>query len=158
MKPDSFFPALPDRNCPCSHKLNRRRILHDLSRWGSEGGRDEGAWSACERERLGKVENKVLKHTWTCSEMGGVHFFLPLPQGPKMHWHGTTEKPLIPVTEGRERDFLVWTPVEGKTDGIRGNSWLESYPAGARILGTRKERSAPLPSRIPGHLLSPDVF
>lgn len=82
-----------------------------------------------------------------------------------MHWHGTTEKPLIPVTEGRERDFLVlsrspsvWTPVEGKADGIRGNSWLESYPAGARILGTREERSAPLPSRIPGHLLSPDVF
>lgn len=71
--------------------------------------------------------------------------FLLLPQGPKMHWHSTREKPLIPVTEGREGDVLllscppsVRTPVEGKVDGIRGNSWLESYPAGARIPGTRK--------------------
>lgn len=97
--------------------------------------------------------------------MGGVLCFLLLPQGPKMHWHGTAEKPLIPVTEGREQDFLVLScmpsigdPHGRKADGIRGNSWLESHPAGAHIPGTREERSAPLLSRIPGLLLSPDVF
>lgn len=83
MKPNSFFPALPDRNCPCRHELNRRRILHDLSCWGSEGGRDKGGWSAWEQEQLGKVENKAIKHTWTCSEMGGVHFFYRCPRAPK---------------------------------------------------------------------------
>lgn len=75
-----------------------------------------------------------------------------------MHWHGTTEKPLIPETKAKERDFLLQPPEEGKADGIRGNSWLESQPAGARIPGAGEERSTPLPSRIPGHLLSPDVF
>lgn len=108
-------------------------------------------------KRLGKVENGVIKHTWTCSGMGGERFYC-CPQGLKMHWHGTTEQPLIPVTKGRERDFLPQPPVEGKADGIRGNSWLESCPAGARIPGAGEERSTPLPSRIPGHLLSPDVF
>lgn len=57
--------------------------------------------------------------------MGGVLCFLLLPQGPKMRWHGTAEKPLIPVTEGRERDFLVLscspsvgTPVKEKLMGL----------------------------------------
>lgn len=72
--------------------------------------------------------------------------------------HGTTEKPLIPVSKGKEGDFLPQPPEEGSADGIRGNSWLESYPAGARIPGAAEERSTPLPSRIPAHLPSPDVF
>lgn len=57
--------------------------------------------------------------------MGGVLCFLLLPQGPKMHWHGTAEKPLIPVTEGREQDFLVLscmpnigTPMAGRLMGL----------------------------------------
>lgn len=39
------------------------------------GSREEGALDAWKQEQMGKVENKVIKHTWTCSEMGGMHFF-----------------------------------------------------------------------------------
>lgn len=42
MKPNSLVPAFPDRNCPCRHEHGRRRVLHDLSCWGSEGGREGG--------------------------------------------------------------------------------------------------------------------
>lgn len=42
MKPNSLVPAFPDRNCPCRHEPGRRRVLHDLSCWGSEGGKEGG--------------------------------------------------------------------------------------------------------------------
>ena len=87
MKPNSFFSALRDRSCPCRRELNRRRILHDLSCWGSEAGREGGTKGPRvpgSGEPLGKVEKKAIKHTWTCSEMGGVHFFFYCcPRAPK---------------------------------------------------------------------------
>lgn len=33
-------------------------------------------------KRLGKVENGVIKHTWTCSGMGGERFYC-CPRAPK---------------------------------------------------------------------------
>lgn len=90
MKPNSCFPALPDRNCPCSREPNRGGVLHALSCWGSEGGtgqRGLGAESHWARWEIKPLNTLGLARRWE------GYVFLLLPQRPKTRWHGTTEKP-----------------------------------------------------------------
>lgn len=98
---------------------------------------------------MARWEEKQLNTLGLAGRWEGYFVFYCCPRAPKRI--GTAEKSLIPATKGREQDFLVLScvlstasgPHGRKAAGIRGNSCLESHPAGAHIPSTGEERSAP---------------